>query len=421
LYNRLWRNGETFVRYFRNTELIKLHHVSDKAIRNWIDATQQGKLNLELVEANGKAYIADSLHNDYLIERLVQKGKKYRNKRSHQDIYPSADFYKHYNSKQIIDIANNLDKYLELPSQYRYFGKGAIYWNAHLHKFYHATTPNMLRSTIELMALERAYFDSLLNNYTRVNLIDIGVGNGLAAKGLLQYLHESGKLGRYIGIDCSKDLLDITERNILEWFDGEVKVDKYIKDITVERFDEIALNGVSMETTLNIVLFLGGTGGNFKEPDQALRLIRDSISKNDILVTSDELDNENARKFFGSANLEPFESVLLRNKVLLDLLSFDDQSYDLERIFNEKINCNLVQARLKVGVTIHFEAGSFKRSVELHKGDVITLFRMWEWTSRELIDLYEKSGFSQLRVTKLDNQEFVLVISKVDTQASRLV
>jgi uncharacterized SAM-dependent methyltransferase len=405
------------MQYIKNAELTRLHGVSDKAVRNWIEASLNGKIDLELIEIEGKKYIADSLHNDVLIERLVQKGKKYRNKRAQKTITPTQEFYDLYSHSQVIEIANSLDKHREVPSHYRYFGKGAIYWNAHLHKFYQASKTNMLTATVELLKLEKGYFDSILSNHEFVNLVDLGVGNGLAARDLLAYLKTTGKLKKYIGIDASKDLLKITERNISEWFDGDIVTEMHVRDVSHEQFGETISDTYDTDasSTLNIVLFLGGTIGNFREPSISLRAIRESLGKDDILITSDEFDNENARKFFGSANLETFTNVSLRNQLLLELLGLDDSMYEMEHIFEEKIKSHLVQARLKTEVLINIRSLNYQKQIFLRKGERILVFRMWEWTNNELIELYEKNGLSQLRMTKLPNNEYVLLVSQVNT------
>jgi uncharacterized SAM-dependent methyltransferase len=351
------------------------------------------------------------------LAKLVDNGKKYRNKRAYKEITPSEDFYSLYNSQQIIDIANSLDKYHEVPSHYRYLGKGAVYWNAYLHKLYDAGSNNMLTTTLEMLRLDKGYFEALLSQYDHVNLVDIGVGNGLAAKDLLLYLRDTGKLKRYIGIDCSTGLLDITERNVTEWLSGTVHMEKHVCDITSERFTEILTSdsfNKDASATINIILFLGGTIGNFREPSQALKTIRDSMGKDDILITSDELDSENARKFVGFS-VGTDKTVCLRNKLLLNLLSIEDSFFDMEQVFDERVKCRLTQARLKVELCINFEVGSFKKIVKLHKGEIIVLFRMWEWTSQELLSIYEKNGLSQVRTTRLHNPEYVLLVSKVST------
>jgi uncharacterized SAM-dependent methyltransferase len=405
------------MKFIKNAELTRLHGVSDKAVRNWIEASLNGKIDLELVEIDGKRYIADSLHNDVLIEQLVQKGKKYRNKRSQKVVTPTPEFYSLYSHAQVIEMANYLDKYNEVPSHYRYFGRGALYWNAHLHKFYQATKTNMLTATIELLKLEKGYFDSILNNHDYVNIIDLGVGNGLAARELLGYLKTTGKLKKYIGIDASEDLLKITERNVAEWFNNEVLTEMHILDISHERFGELLSEsyGSDASSTLNIVLFLGGTIGNFREPFTSLQAIRESLGKDDILITSDEFDNENARKFFGSANLETFSNVSLRNQLLLELLGLDETMYEMEHVFDEKIKSHLVRARLKTEIIINIRSLNYQKQIRFDKGEHILVFRMWEWTNNELVELYEKAGLTQLRMTKLPNNEYVLLVSQVNT------
>ncbi|HEX9153486.1 MAG TPA: L-histidine N(alpha)-methyltransferase [Candidatus Saccharimonadales bacterium] len=407
------------MKYFKNPELSKIHNVSDKAIRNWIEAARQGKSDLSIVEANGRFFVADSLHNNLLIEELVQKGKKYKNKRNHKDIKPSAEFYKTYSPGQVIDIASNLDKYREIPSCYRYVGKSANLWDNHLHRLHQTGTSNMLTATIELLGLERGYFDALLKGHEYVNLIDLGVGNGLAAKDILEYLHSTGKLNRYIGIDSSRELLDITEHNINSWFNSAISVEKYCKDITHERFTEIAQsNSLGENTTdnINIILFLGGTIGNFREPSQALKTIRDSMGKDDVLITSYEFDSQNARSRFGTNNTESFSTIMQRNTFLMGQLGFSEDCYDIEWTFDNSIKSYLVQARLKQEITIVFDIGVFKKTLNFQRGDTIQLLRMRKWTDNELMDLYEKNGLSQLRTTKLRDQEFVLLVSQVNTE-----
>ena len=405
------------MRYFRNSELTRLYNVSDKAVRNWIDATQQGKLKLELLEYDDKTYIADTLHNNFILEELVHRGKKFRNRRTHKELAPSSNFYSLYGPKQVIDIANSLDKYREIPTHYRYFGEGATYWDAYLHKLYDAGISNILTATIELLRLDREYLDSLFDNYEYVNVVDVGVGNSLAAKELLQYLHDKGKLKRYIGIDSSKDLLDIAEQNIDNWFSNTIKIEKYVRDINYERFAEaLAADsfGKDATATINVLLFLGATVGNFREPSQALQTIRESMGKDDILITSDKLDSENARRFF-DFNIESDKTTLsLRNRFLLDLLAIEESFYDVEQFFDEQQKSRFIQVRLKVEVSIQFKVGSFQKKIELRRGESILLFRIWEWTDRELVNLYEKNKFSQLRVTKSRNQEYILIISKID-------
>lgn len=80
------------MKYFRNTELAKIYKVSEKSVRNWIEAAQSGKIELQLFEHNGKYFIANTSKNTTIIEKLVEKGKKFRNTRGHKKLVLVKNF-----------------------------------------------------------------------------------------------------------------------------------------------------------------------------------------------------------------------------------------------------------------------------------------------------------------------------------------
>jgi len=135
------------MKYFKNTELAKLYNVSEKTVRNWVQAAAEGKLDLRLHTENDKQYVANLSHNTSLIEELAKKGKKYKNSRGFKTIKPTAEFYKLYDPKQIMDIIANLDIYKEIPLQYSYFNSGAKRWDAYTQNLAKQDTPNSLRNT----------------------------------------------------------------------------------------------------------------------------------------------------------------------------------------------------------------------------------------------------------------------------------
>src|ERR1044072_5333369 len=122
------------MKYFRHTELAKLYHISEKSVRNWIQASVEGRLDLHLYEENGRQYVANTSKNTATIEQLVQKGKKYKNTRGTKTITPKDSFYKNYNRKQILDIISNLTIHHELLQQYCYVNSGAEYWDTYANR-----------------------------------------------------------------------------------------------------------------------------------------------------------------------------------------------------------------------------------------------------------------------------------------------
>ena len=69
------------LKYFKNTELAKIYNVSEKSVRNWIQAARSGKLDLQLYEHNGRLAIANITKNTETIKKLAENGKKYKNSR----------------------------------------------------------------------------------------------------------------------------------------------------------------------------------------------------------------------------------------------------------------------------------------------------------------------------------------------------
>lgn len=404
------------MKYFKNTELAKLYNISEKSVRNWIDAAQQGKMDLELYDLDGKTYVADTLRNSAIIKEMVEKGRKYRNTRAYKTVIPTPEFYKLFNESQIIDIISNIDIYREIPHGYTYFGVGAEYWDEYAANLADEDESNTLTASIEMLRFNLDGIKMLFKDYTRVNVIDVGIGNAIPAKELLEMLHAENKLNRYIGIDISKDMLDIAERNVKSWFGDSIQFENYVKDINYERFADILRAdsfGVDAETTANIFIFFGTTITNFREPDQVLHTIRNSMGKNDLLLTHLKLDTPKARRFF-DFNVKTDKTILpQQEKFILDLMNIDTAYYDVEQFYDTQRRSRIIQARLKVALSISFEVDGLHKTVELHKGQVILLWRAWHFNDYEIINKFDENNFTLLQATKSGSEEFLLLIHRL--------
>src|SRR6266702_2637814 len=122
------------MKYFKHSELVNEYHVSLKTVHNWIDATKQGKLDLQLHTEKNKTYIANTPTNLVTIDALANKGKKYRNTLHHKVVTPKPEFYDLYTSRQILDIISNLNIHHEIPRQYNYMDGGADNWDSWLQR-----------------------------------------------------------------------------------------------------------------------------------------------------------------------------------------------------------------------------------------------------------------------------------------------
>jgi uncharacterized SAM-dependent methyltransferase len=405
--------------YFKHSELVNDYHVSLKTVHNWIDAAKQGKLGLQLHEHNGRMYVSNTPANTLELDKLADNGKKYRNALHHKVAYPISDFYRLYSRKQILDIISNLNIHREIPRQYNYFDQGAVNWEKHSELMWNASTPNILRSTVDLINANLSTIDTLLEGHDRVNVIDIGPGNAQPVRQLLEHLLEKNVLHRYIAIDISEKMLRIAERNIKKWFGDRIRFEGYVRDITYERFDDLLVDDMldkNADETLNLALLLGATPVNFQAPRDLLKVIYSSLGSDDLLVYSSGVDTPTNRRFFESNADAGASALSSKYSYIFGLLNIDESTYDVEMGFNAEKRVRYIRVRLKVGLTINFKFKNGERNVKLDKGDTILLWRAWHQTALEIITDFGETGFTLLQASLTKDRQFLLSISGVETK-----
>ena len=405
--------------YFKHSELVTKYHVSLKTVHNWIDATKSGKIGLELYESSGRTYVVNNPSNVSVLVGLSEKGKKYRNTLHHKVVTPVPKFYELFNSRQILDIIHNLSIHREIPLKYSYFEGGATNWDNWVQHLVKEEGPSGPKSSIKLLHDNADRIDQLLEGFSKVNVIDIGVGNAVPVKGLIAHLLERGVLNRYIAIDISEEMLHIAERNIKEWFGDKVKFEGHIRDISYERFDDLLvedrLSSDSKEIG-NLALLLGATLGNFNSPIDILRTIYGSMSQDDLLVYSLKPDTEASRNFFSISSKSGTENIAATHGMALELLNVDRSLYELEMGYSEQQRMRYVRVRLNTALTIEFVFDHGKRYVHFEKGDSILLWRARHQTTLEIISEFEEVGFALLQATLTTDRQYLMTISGVEVK-----
>lgn len=402
--------------YFKNSDLAYTYHVSVRTVRNWIESAKQGKLDLTLHTHGQRMYVSNTARNIATIERLVEEGKKYRPHRAVKTVTPKPEFYTLYNEAQVYDIVSNLEIHHEIPREYNYFDGGANHWDKYVQRFATEETPNNLTAALRLLEQNRFYLDDLLGRYDQVNVVDIGVGNAYPVKELLAHLLEQEKLGRYLAIDISPDILRLAGANIQKWFDDRIRFEDYELDISHERFSNILAEEYikpNAQKTGNLILFLGGTIQNFRQPDAAWRVIHDSMGVNDILIHTQKLDTESSRRYF-DFNVDPGQTVLAPiHRVVVDMLNIDQSLYDIEMGYDAIKKVRLERIRLRMALNLRFEFAGGKRTIEFEKGDTILLWRAWQDSALDVINQLDRSDFYPLQVSQTEDHEYILTVSQI--------
>ncbi|HET7640545.1 MAG TPA: L-histidine N(alpha)-methyltransferase [Ktedonobacteraceae bacterium] len=402
--------------YFKNTDLATTHHISLRTVLNWIEATKQGKLDLTLYTRGDKSYVANTSRNIALIEQLVNDRKKYRNKRSVKVVTPKKEFYELYDEQQVLDIVSNLDVYHEIPRQYNYFDQGAHYWDEYTHRLIQETSPNLLTQTVELLNLNQDYIDYLIDDYDRVNIVDVGAGNALPVKQFLEHMLSLGKLGRYIALDISPEMLQIARQNVQEWFGDKISFEGYELDITHDRFNRLLADEyIEREDgkTINIVLIFGGTLGNLRSPDGAFKVIHDSMGRNDIMIFDDKLDTASSRRYFDFSAKPTSASLAPNHRFIFDLFQIDESLYEVEMGYDPDATQRYIRVRLKVALVVSLKLNGGTRVVNFNKGDTIQLWRSWQQETPDITEQFERNEFHTLLTSETEDQEYLLAVTRI--------
>lgn len=327
-------------------------------------------------------------------------------------VEPKEEFYNLYSKEQIRDIISNLETHREIPRQYNYFDSGAKRWEQYVERLASEDGPNTLTSTIKLLNINEGYIDNLLENYSRINVVDIGAGNAHPVKAFLAHLVKQNKLGRYIALDISPSMLEIAKKNIKTWFGSDVAFEGYEYDVNCDQFSKL-LSNENTENTLNLVLLLGGTLSNLRDPDNGYRMIHDSMGSDDILVHTNKLDTESNRKYF-DFNYEPGNTTLSPNhRLIFDLLNIDGSYYEVEMGYDPNLQQRYIRVRLKVAITIHFNLEEGAREVSLNENDTILLWRGIQHTAESIQAQFDRNGFYLLHTSQTPSQDYILTISRV--------
>ncbi|HEV7454680.1 MAG TPA: L-histidine N(alpha)-methyltransferase [Candidatus Saccharimonadales bacterium] len=401
------------MKYFKNTELAMLYNVSEKSVRNWIDATHQGKLDLQLFENNGKEFVANTTKNTLIVQELVEKGKKYINTRGAKKLVPKPVFYELYNHKQILDIISNITIHHETPLQYTYVDGGAADWDKYANRLQDEKAPNILNSTAEIMRMTAASIDQLLEGFEKINVIDLGPGNGLPVRPTLERLLKQGRLNRYVPVDISQDMLTILERNIKTWFGDSIQIEPHLRDITYERFNDFPANDFADSKTANLVFLLGGTLANFRSPTQVLQVINNSLGINDVLINSGYLDTPKTRRYFDYYTSD--RKVPIQDGIILDFLNIDESLYDVEQVFDEDKRARSISIRPKIDLCVTLELPNGPRDIEFRKNEPVLIWRHWHKNMVERVEQFDRNGFDVIQATKSKDREFYMITSKIKT------
>lgn len=202
-------------------------------------------------------------------------------------------------SKQQKELDEIVKKKREIPIRFCYIG---LAW----HKI--ATDPKYSLATRELKILEESIKVVSLKIEKPVNILHLGVGNGVEIPYIVDAIGLSN-IQLYSIVDINKSMLKLAKSFALEKYPG-LKIKSYLRDIETEGMKDIAEKLKRKGAKRNLILLIGN-GVLFSNP-RTIKFIRESMETEDYFFLTLELFKKEKQK-------EIFDSYMI--PTVLDLLS----------------------------------------------------------------------------------------------------
>lgn len=191
-----------------------------------------------------------------------------------------------FTKRQEAELITSLQGKGEIPLKFNYIGAGAKRWNAIAKKRAGGGINSM---EAQLLVKRGRDFLNSFSSIKKINVIDIGCGDGVPVLPLLEELSKNKVEFRYVPLDISSELLDTAEKMITHKYKN-CEVKKILLDFELGNFSDITYD-LKSDGSSNLLLFLGSTLGNFSDKHRVLTNLRDSMSSDDFLIVGVEMTN----------------------------------------------------------------------------------------------------------------------------------
>jgi uncharacterized SAM-dependent methyltransferase len=300
--------------------------------------------------------------------------------------------------KQEFELITAIKGRGEIPLKFQYLGEGSKNWDK-IAK-YRLKTGGITAIEFNLLRKKIKLFLDPYSNIKKINVIDLGCGNGIASYPVLEELQRRKIKFKYIPIDISKELLNMAVKNVKAKF-GNVECKAFQLDFESGNFSDVIYE-LKEGDSVNLLLFLGSTLGNFSDRNRILTNFRDSMSSDDYLIIGVELTN-----LYKIHKILPY----YRGKLTEDFLYFIPEKIGIKRkdtIFDVGWNESKkqIEARMILRKDIEVKIGSEKFILE--KGEQILLGISVKFTEETLTKLLSDVGFRTELLTTSEDRGYIL-------------
>lgn len=326
---------------------------------------------------------------------------------------PTSEFFSVFSEEEVLGIIQALEFRREIPLKYSYKGRGAKIWdNFYLKhiipRWYRTSNPEitLLRENFE-------FINSNLKNCEKITIVDVGAGNSYPVKEFLHKLNQLARINKYIALDISEELLNLSEKNFRKWF-PLIDFISYTIDIENSCLSKVlSKNKATVETeeTAKIILHLGVTMGNHQNRTGALKNFRDSMGKNDLLVFTNEIGSNS--KWNGTVrggfkyHVEQVYAWIKNN------IGIRSEDCELVRKYDDKTDSIVANIKFRHNYAINFSFMGIDKTIEISKGEEITIWRQHKYEIPELMQEIERAGLQLVHYRTDKYLSNIMVICKV--------
>jgi len=303
-----------------------------------------------------------------------------------------------FNRRQEFELITAIKGRGEIPLKFAYLGDGAKHWDSiaklrFAHGGINGTEGFLLKKKIS------TFLDSF-GEVKKINVIDIGCGNGVPVFPVLEEMIKKKINFRYVPIDISQELLNLSIRNVKSKF-GNVDCNPFQIDFELGNFSDVVYD-LKKGGYSNLLLFLGSTLGNHSDRSRVLTNFRDSMTSDDYLIIGVELTNVSRVNKIMSG---------YKGKLTEDFLYFIPEKIGIKRkdtnyevSWNEKLNQVEMRAILKKSVCVNI--GSEKFNLEKDERMLVAIsVKFTEWTITKLLS---DVGFRTELLTTTEDRGYIL-------------
>jgi uncharacterized SAM-dependent methyltransferase len=288
----------------------------------------------------------------------------------------------------------------EIPVKFTYLDEGAELWDAVYKDADHSAAVTAAEDALVMTHIKS--FMHVFGTVDRINLIDLGCGNGLPAIQILDKLYEENISVNYVAVDMSKSMMELAFKNMKSRF-PDLSTTELQLDFESESLGSALLDIKRRHGLPNLLINLGNTLGNYVNVSSVLTNLLQSMTLEDYLIIGNGLvHDQNSQKILKAYVHSETEQVTAPARAL-GLFTDED---DYRVLWNP--TDRRVEARIKLSGDRKLSLAG--QSILMESGDEILVFQSRKYTEASLASLLSDVGFRTELLTTNRNRSYVLAM-----------